>query len=70
MCRALINEPDLILADEPLGNQDRETGRQVLDLLLELAGERQATVLMVTHDPESAAALHRTVDLQSLWEAS
>lgn len=66
MCRALINEPELLLADEPLGNQDKETGREVLSLLLELAREGNRTVLMVTHDPESAAQMRRTVDLGGL----
>ncbi|MEM7202692.1 MAG: ABC transporter ATP-binding protein [Planctomycetota bacterium] len=66
ICRALINDPELILADEPLGNQDRETGREVLALLLELAAEGNRTVLMVTHDQESAAQMQRTIDLADL----
>lgn len=70
ICRALVNEPKLILADEPLGNQDRATGREVLQLLLTLARERGTTVVMVTHDEESAAAMQRTVDLAKLKEAS
>jgi ABC-type lipoprotein export system ATPase subunit len=70
ICRALVNEPDLILADEPLGNQDRQTGREVLGLLLAIAREGQRTVLMVTHDPDSAALMQRTVDLADLRRAS
>ncbi|MEO0479143.1 MAG: ABC transporter ATP-binding protein [Planctomycetota bacterium] len=66
ICRALINQPALILADEPLGNQDPETGREVLDLLLRLAREEGRTVVMVTHDPASAALMERTVDLMDL----
>jgi putative ABC transport system ATP-binding protein len=66
MCRALINDPELILADEPLGNQDRETGREVLGLLLEIAAEESRTVVMVTHDPDSAAQMQRIVDLAEL----
>ena len=66
ICRALVNDPKLILADEPLGNQDRATGREVLQLLLTLARERGSTVVMVTHDEESAAAMQRTVDLGEL----
>jgi len=69
MCRALINRPEVILADEPLGNQDKATGRDVLQLLLELAAESQATVLMVTHDPGSAEQMQRTVDLAELRSA-
>jgi ABC-type lipoprotein export system ATPase subunit len=66
ICRALINDPELILMDEPLGNQDRETGGKVLELLLELAREGRKTVVMVTHDPDSAARMQRTVDLHQL----
>jgi putative ABC transport system ATP-binding protein len=66
LCRALINQPDLVLADEPLGNQDRQSGTEALRLLLELARERRATVVMVTHDPLSATQMQRTVDLAEL----
>jgi putative ABC transport system ATP-binding protein len=52
--------------DEPLGNQDKATGGQVLDLLLQIAGEGRKTVVMVTHDPESATRMQRTVDLSTL----
>jgi putative ABC transport system ATP-binding protein len=70
ICRALVNDPDLILMDEPLGNQDRQTGGQVLDLLLQIAREGGRTVVMVTHDPESASRMQRTVDLAALGRAS
>lgn len=66
ICRALVNDPELILMDEPLGNQDRTTGAQVLDLLLQLASAGKKTVVMVTHDPESAKRMQRTVDLAAL----
>ena len=66
ICRALINEPELILMDEPLGNQDKTTGSQVLDLLLQMASDGGKTVVMVTHDPVSAARMQRTVDLATL----
>lgn len=66
ICRALVNDPELILMDEPLGNQDRATGGQVLDLLLRLAADGGKTVVMVTHDPESARRMQRTVDLEAL----
>ncbi len=66
ICRALINDPELVLMDEPLGNQDKTTGTQVLDLLLEIASEAGKTVVMVTHDPDSAARMQRTVDLATL----
>jgi putative ABC transport system ATP-binding protein len=66
ICRALVNDPELILMDEPLGNQDRATGGQVLDLLLQIARDGNKTVVMVTHDPESATRMQRTVDLATL----
>ena len=66
MARALINEPQLILADEPLGNQDKATGREVLQLLLEMAREGERTVVMVTHDPDSAAQMQRVIELKDL----
>jgi len=70
ICRALVNDPEVILMDEPLGNQDRATGAQVLDLLLQLAKEGGKTVVMVTHDPDSAFRMQRTVDLATLRRAS
>lgn len=66
ICRALINDPQLILMDEPLGNQDKTTGGQVLDMMLQIASDTNKTVIMVTHDPESAKRMQRTVDLASL----
>lgn len=66
ICRALINDPELVLMDEPLGNQDRATGGQVLDLMLQIASEQKKTVVMVTHDPASAERMQRTVDLATL----
>lgn len=66
ICRALVNDPEVVLMDEPLGNQDRQTGGQVLDLLLQLAREGNKTVVMVTHDRDSAARMQRIVDLSTL----
>jgi ABC-type lipoprotein export system ATPase subunit len=66
ICRALVNDPELILMDEPLGNQDRATGEQVLDMLLQMAAQDGKTVVMVTHDPASATRMQRTVDLATL----
>ncbi len=70
ICRALIHDPELILADEPLGNQDRATGQEVLDLLLQMAREGDRTVLMVTHDPQSAQQMQRVLDLADLQEST
>lgn len=68
ICRALVNDPELVLMDEPLGNQDKATGGQVLDLLLQIASDKGKTVVMVTHDPDSAKRMQRTVDLATLRE--
>jgi len=54
MCRALINDPPLILADEPTGNLDSETGLQILSLLKTLSRQQGKTVVMATHSHEAA----------------
>jgi lipoprotein-releasing system ATP-binding protein len=63
IARALINEPSLLLADEPTGNLDAKTGRAILDVLLNLHRSRKQTMLLVTHDPNVAALADRTVHL-------
>jgi putative ABC transport system ATP-binding protein len=52
IARALISEPSIIIADEPTGNLDEETGRAVLQLLLELTRDAGRTLIMATHNPE------------------
>jgi putative ABC transport system ATP-binding protein len=64
IARSLILDPEIVLADEPTGNLDHETGASVLGLLLELAHERGRTVLIVTHDQEVAAKCDRLVMLR------
>ena len=64
IARALANDPHLLLADEPLGNLDRKTGLEALDLLKTMAREAGRTILMVTHDPDTARAMDRTVELK------
>ncbi|TXT62975.1 MAG: putative ABC transporter ATP-binding protein [Promethearchaeota archaeon] len=56
IARALINDPKVILADEPTGNLDSETGKSIVELLLKLA-ENEKTVVIVTHDPRIAQAV-------------
>jgi ABC-type lipoprotein export system ATPase subunit len=63
IARALINEPDLILADEPTGNLDSHTGAEIIELLCSLRTERQATLVMATHDPALAARAPNVVRL-------
>lgn len=61
LARALINEPEVILADEPTGNLDPVTGNEVITLLSELARENEATILMVTHNPDLTHNLSRVL---------
>jgi putative ABC transport system ATP-binding protein len=64
IARALVNEPRLLLADEPTGNLDSERGAQILDLLKELCRERGMPVLLVTHDPRASAYVDRVHTLR------
>jgi len=63
IARALINEPDLILADEPTGNLDSHTGGEIIDLLCSLREERNATLLIATHDERVAARAPKVIEL-------
>jgi putative ABC transport system ATP-binding protein len=64
IARALINRPKLLLADEPTGNLDSVTGREIIDLLLTLREQYGMTMLVATHDAEVAASCDRIVRLQ------
>jgi ABC-type lipoprotein export system ATPase subunit len=61
IARALAHDPALIFADEPTGNLDSRNGRQILDLLFELADEANKTLVIVTHDSQIAARGDRTL---------
>jgi len=63
IARALVNEPPIILADEPTGNLDSKTGDEVLEILARLHRKRGLTLLIVTHDPRVAAWTERIVHL-------
>lgn len=63
ICRALINRPKIIFADEPTGNLDSENGRSVLELLLDFQQARQTTLVLVTHNPNIAQRADRVVVL-------
>ena len=64
ICRALVNDPRIIFADEPTGNLDSMNGAAVLELLLELHRERKTTLVLVTHSREIAEKAGRVVLLQ------
>jgi putative ABC transport system ATP-binding protein len=63
IARALANQPSLILADEPTGNLDSRTGREVMSIFQELHCEQAVTVLLVTHDPTVSAYADRSLHL-------
>ena len=62
IARALVNSPPILLADEPTGNVDSKTGKEIMDLFKSLNQEGQ-TIIMVTHNPENVAFSSRTVQL-------
>ncbi len=63
IARAIVTDPDLILADEPTGNLDADSARDVLALLQKLNKDFGKTIVMVTHDPQSAAAASKIIQL-------
>jgi putative ABC transport system ATP-binding protein len=64
IARALANDPPVLLADEPTGNLDSTTGRQIVDLLARVNDTRGTTLVLVTHDPEIAGRAQATVALR------
>jgi len=63
IARALINDPALILADEPTGNLDSKTGQDIINLLCSLRDEKGTTLVMATHDAQLAARAPQTIEL-------
>jgi len=64
ICRALVNDPKILFADEPTGNLDTNNGAAILNLLHELHQERQMTLILVTHNPEIAELADRVITMQ------
>ena len=65
LARALVNRPPLLLADEPTGNLDSETGSAVTDLMFDVAAQAGATVMLVTHNHDMARRCQRTVAIEN-----
>ena len=64
IARALINEPAIVLADEPTGNLDSVNSGLILDLFRELNARLGQTIMMITHNPEAAAVAHRIIEMK------
>jgi putative ABC transport system ATP-binding protein len=64
IARALVNNPAIVMADEPTGNLDTKSGDEIMDVLLELNKERGTTLIIVTHDPEVAEMTERVINIR------
>ena len=64
MARALVNNPAIVMADEPTGNLDTNSGDEIMELLLKLNQEHGTTLIVVTHDPEIAEHTQRTIQIR------
>lgn len=64
IARALVNDPSILMGDEPTGNLDTQTSREVIDLFKQLNRQQTLTIILVTHDPEVAAHAHRKIVLR------
>jgi len=64
IARALVNEPAIVMADEPTGNLDSKSGDEIMGLLLDLNKRKRTTLIIITHDPEIARMSQRSIHLR------
>ena len=64
IARAIVNNPSIIMADEPTGNLDSKSGEEIMTLLQNINQEREATLIIVTHDPDVAAIAQRIITIR------
>jgi ABC-type lipoprotein export system ATPase subunit len=64
LARSLVNEPEIVFADEPTGALDSETSKEIMDLLCRLNAEKRQTFVLVTHDPSVARRAHRIIRMR------
>ena len=64
IARALVNDPAIVMADEPTGNLDTQSGDEIMELLLNLNRDRGTTLIIVTHDPEVAEHTQRVIRIR------
>jgi putative ABC transport system ATP-binding protein len=63
IARALVNDPAILMADEPTGNLDSKSGREIMELILRLNQEKGTTIIVVTHDPRVSEQTQRVIRL-------
>ncbi len=70
VCRAMLNHPELLLADEPTGNLDQSNKQNVVDLLIQQAKAHKSTLIMVTHDRSLLGSFEHVIDFEELTGAT
>ena len=69
IARSIVNKPNIILADEPTGNLDYKNGQKIMELILQIAEEEKATLLVITHNNSQLELFDRSINIEELNEA-